>query len=45
MTDPTPANTQALFATCPLGVADLLAAELKACGAVRAREMKAGVEF
>jgi 23S rRNA (guanine2445-N2)-methyltransferase / 23S rRNA (guanine2069-N7)-methyltransferase len=33
------------FATCPLGVADLLAAELKACGATRAREMKAGVEF
>lgn len=33
------------FATCPMGVADLLAAELKACGAVRAREMKAGVEF
>ena len=33
------------FATCPLGIADLLAAELKACGATRAREMKAGVEF
>jgi len=33
------------FATCPLGVADMLAAELKACGATRAREMKAGVEF
>jgi 23S rRNA (guanine2445-N2)-methyltransferase / 23S rRNA (guanine2069-N7)-methyltransferase len=37
--------TQKFFATCPLGVADLLAAELKACGALRAREMKAGVEF
>lgn len=33
------------FATCPSGVADLLAAELKAFGATRAREMKAGVEF
>lgn len=37
--------SQSFFATCPLGVADLLAAELKACGATRAREMKAGVEF
>ncbi|MGE0114302.1 MAG: bifunctional 23S rRNA (guanine(2069)-N(7))-methyltransferase RlmK/23S rRNA (guanine(2445)-N(2))-methyltransferase RlmL [Steroidobacteraceae bacterium] len=45
MTDSTSARTQAFFATCPLGVADLLAAELKACGATRAREMKAGVEF
>jgi 23S rRNA (guanine2445-N2)-methyltransferase / 23S rRNA (guanine2069-N7)-methyltransferase len=45
MTDPTAPKTQAFFATCPLGVADLLAAELKACGATRAREMKAGVEF
>src|SRR5712671_5330924 len=33
------------FATCPLGVADLLAAELKALGATRARELKSGVEF
>ncbi|MBC7984705.1 MAG: bifunctional 23S rRNA (guanine(2069)-N(7))-methyltransferase RlmK/23S rRNA (guanine(2445)-N(2))-methyltransferase RlmL [Candidatus Obscuribacterales bacterium] len=33
------------FATCPLGVADLLAAELKDLGATRAREMKSGVEF
>jgi 23S rRNA (guanine2445-N2)-methyltransferase / 23S rRNA (guanine2069-N7)-methyltransferase len=33
------------FATCPLGVADLLAAELKALGAARARELKSGVEF
>jgi len=33
------------FATCPIGVADLLAAELKELGASRAREMKSGVEF
>jgi 23S rRNA (guanine2445-N2)-methyltransferase / 23S rRNA (guanine2069-N7)-methyltransferase len=33
------------FATCPIGVADLLAAELKEFGATRAREMKSGVEF
>jgi 23S rRNA (guanine2445-N2)-methyltransferase / 23S rRNA (guanine2069-N7)-methyltransferase len=33
------------FATCPQGVADLLAAELKEFGATRAREMKSGVEF
>ncbi len=39
------ASSQQFFATCPLGIADLLAAELKACGATRAREMKAGVEF
>lgn len=45
MIEPTPARTQAFFAICPLGVADLLAAELKSFGAVRAREMKAGVEF
>lgn len=45
MTESTSSQTQSFFATCPLGVADLLAAELKACGAVRAREMKAGVEF
>ncbi len=45
MTDPTPPKTQAFFATCPLGVVDLLAAELKSFGATRAREMKAGVEF
>jgi len=43
LTDESP--SQKFFATCPLGVADLLAAELKACGATRAREMKAGVEF
>src|ERR1700710_1108436 len=45
MTDPTPVKTQSFFATCPLGVVDLLAAELKSFGATRAREMKAGVEF
>src|SRR5215831_12216189 len=33
------------FSTCPLGVADLLAAELKALGATRARELRSGVEF
>ena len=44
-TDSISANVKSFFATCPLGVADLLAAELKACGATRAREMKAGVEF
>lgn len=33
------------FATCPAGVADLLAAELKELGATRARELKSGVEF
>jgi 23S rRNA (guanine2445-N2)-methyltransferase / 23S rRNA (guanine2069-N7)-methyltransferase len=33
------------FATCPIGVADLLAAELKELGATRARELKSGVEF
>jgi 23S rRNA (guanine2445-N2)-methyltransferase / 23S rRNA (guanine2069-N7)-methyltransferase len=33
------------FATCPQGVADLLAIELKEFGATRAREMKSGVEF
>jgi 23S rRNA (guanine2445-N2)-methyltransferase / 23S rRNA (guanine2069-N7)-methyltransferase len=45
MTDTIPTKAQSFFATCPLGVVDLLAAELKACGATRAREMKAGVEF
>ncbi|MGD9841675.1 MAG: bifunctional 23S rRNA (guanine(2069)-N(7))-methyltransferase RlmK/23S rRNA (guanine(2445)-N(2))-methyltransferase RlmL [Steroidobacteraceae bacterium] len=45
MPDSTPVKAQSFFATCPLGVVDLLAAELKACGATRAREMKAGVEF
>ncbi len=45
MTDSISSATQLFFATCPLGVADLLAAELKACGATRAREMKAGVQF
>jgi len=38
-------KTQSFFATCPLGVVDLLAAELKSFGATRTREMKAGVEF
>jgi 23S rRNA (guanine2445-N2)-methyltransferase / 23S rRNA (guanine2069-N7)-methyltransferase len=33
------------FATCPLGVADLTVAELKALGATRTRELKSGVEF
>jgi len=33
------------FATCPQGVADLLAIELKEFGATRARELKSGVEF
>src|SRR3954452_2626689 len=33
------------FATCPLGIADLLAAELKTFGATATRELKAGVEF
>jgi len=33
------------FATCPVGVSDLLAIELKEFGATRAREMKSGVEF
>ena len=33
------------FATCPLGVADLLAAELKSFGAAEVRELKSGVEF
>jgi len=45
MTDTIPTKALSFFATCPLGVVDLLAAELKACGATRAREMKAGVEF
>ena len=45
MTDSIAPKVQSFFATCPLGVVDLLAAELKACGATRAREMKAGVEF
>ena len=45
MTDTILTKVQSFFATCPLGVVDLLAAELKACGATRAREMKAGVEF
>jgi 23S rRNA (guanine2445-N2)-methyltransferase / 23S rRNA (guanine2069-N7)-methyltransferase len=33
------------LATCPLGVADLLLAEVKTLGAIDAREIKAGVEF
>jgi 23S rRNA (guanine2445-N2)-methyltransferase / 23S rRNA (guanine2069-N7)-methyltransferase len=45
MTDQNSQSSQLFFATCPLGVADLLAAELKSCGATRAREMKAGVQF
>lgn len=33
------------FASCPPGVADLTAAELRACGASRTREFKLGVPF
>jgi len=33
------------FASCPPGVADLTAAELRECGATRTREFKLGVEF
>ncbi|NLG75600.1 MAG: hypothetical protein GX535_05150 [Xanthomonadaceae bacterium] len=33
------------FASCPPGVADLTAAELRTCGASRTREFKLGVEF
>ncbi|HSN72929.1 MAG TPA: bifunctional 23S rRNA (guanine(2069)-N(7))-methyltransferase RlmK/23S rRNA (guanine(2445)-N(2))-methyltransferase RlmL, partial [Steroidobacteraceae bacterium] len=33
------------FATCPTGVADLLEAELRACGAIHTRELRAGVAF
>ena len=33
------------FASCPPGVADLTAAELRACGSARTREFKLGVEF
>jgi 23S rRNA (guanine2445-N2)-methyltransferase / 23S rRNA (guanine2069-N7)-methyltransferase len=33
------------FASCPPGVADLTAAELKDCGATQAREFKLGVQF
>ncbi len=33
------------FASCPPGVADLTAAELRACGASKTREFKLGVEF
>src|SRR5690606_12156651 len=32
-------------ASCPLGVADLLAAELKQCGATQVREFRLGAEF
>lgn len=45
MTDSASGAQRRFFATCPLGVADLLAIEIKACGATRARELKAGVEF
>lgn len=45
MTETTTGDQRRFFATCPLGVADLLAAEIKACGAARARELKSGVEF
>jgi 23S rRNA G2445 N2-methylase RlmL len=33
------------FASCPPGVADLTAAELKDCGATQTREFKLGVQF
>ncbi len=33
------------FASCPAGVADLTAAELRACGAEKVRERRLGVEF
>jgi 23S rRNA (guanine2445-N2)-methyltransferase / 23S rRNA (guanine2069-N7)-methyltransferase len=33
------------FASCPPGVADLTAAELRDCGATQAREFKLGVQF
>src|SRR4030095_1736339 len=33
------------FASCPPGVADLTAAELRACGATNTRELKLGVLF
>lgn len=33
------------FASCPPGVADLTAAELRMCGASKTREFKLGVEF
>jgi 23S rRNA (guanine2445-N2)-methyltransferase / 23S rRNA (guanine2069-N7)-methyltransferase len=33
------------FASCPLGVADLTAAELRECGATRTSEFKLGVQF
>ena len=33
------------FASCPPGVADLTAAELRACGATQTRELKLGVLF
>src|SRR5262245_2894382 len=33
------------FASCPPGVADLTAAELRECGATATREMKLGVDF
>lgn len=34
-----------LFASCPPGVADLTAAELRECGATQLREFKLGVQF
>lgn len=34
-----------LFASCPPGVADLTAAELRDCGATQCREFKLGVQF
>src|SRR5689334_19624576 len=33
------------FASCPLGVADLTAAELRDCGATATSEFKLGVQF
>lgn len=38
-------NTYDFFASCPPGVADLTAAELRACGARRTREFRLGVAF
>lgn len=34
-----------LFASCPPGIADLTAAELRECGATQVREFKLGVQF
>jgi 23S rRNA (guanine2069-N7)-methyltransferase / 23S rRNA (guanine2445-N2)-methyltransferase len=42
---PTPAATMHFFATCPAGVAELLADELRDAGATRVRVLRAGVDF